>query len=408
LAITLLLITQWFDPEPTSKGLFFARELLKRGFDVEVVTGFPNYPGGKMYPGYRIRSIQREVIDGVRVTRLPLYPSHDRSKIGRVLNYLSFSASVVIYGLLFAERPGVIYAYHPPLTVAMSAAVIRIFRRSKLLCDIQDLWPDTLRATGMVRSALLLRCVGWFCRLSYWLADKLVVQSPGFAEALVNRGAPKEKVEVILNWANEAEIDLISAELCKEPVLVSNRFVVLFAGNMGPAQALGSVIEAARLLHDSGDQVEFRFLGSGLELPSLKSLGEQFKLDNVSFVPPVPMCEVASHLAAADALLVHLKRDELFEITIPSKTQAYLLAGRPIIMAARGDAAEIVSRSGGGLIVEPEDALAIACAVRELIQLGECGRLAMARAGQNFYADELSAEVGISKFARVLRDLSRS
>ena len=154
-------MTQWFDPEPTFKGLLFAKELISRGFEVEVITGFPNYPGGKLYDGYRMKLIQKEVIEGVSVTRLPLYPSHDKNKIGRVANYLSFAFSALIYGLFFAKRPAVIYAYHPPLTVGVSAAIINFFRRVPIVLDIQDMWPDTLKATGMIANSRILKF--FFC-----------------------------------------------------------------------------------------------------------------------------------------------------------------------------------------------------------------------------------------------------
>ena len=125
----VLLLTQWFDPEPTFKGLVFARELVRQGFEVEVLTGFPNYPGGKVYPGYRIKWLQREVIDGVHITRVPLYPNHDQSAIKRVLNYASFAAAATMYGVFMAKRASVLYAYHPPLTVGVAAALIKLFRR---------------------------------------------------------------------------------------------------------------------------------------------------------------------------------------------------------------------------------------------------------------------------------------
>src|SRR5690606_27764828 len=160
MTVRVLLLTQWFDPEPTFKGLVFARELVRQGFEVEVVTGFPNYPGGKLYPGYRVKLLQREFIDGVHVTRVPLYPSHDHGAIKRVLTYVSFAAALLFYGLFGAKRADVIYAYHPPLTVGIAAALIRFFRRIPVVYDIQDMWPDTLRATGMFSNEKALGVVG--------------------------------------------------------------------------------------------------------------------------------------------------------------------------------------------------------------------------------------------------------
>ena len=401
----LLLITQWFDPEPTTKGLLFARELSKRGFDVEVVTGFPNYPGGRLYPGYRIRSIQREVVDGVRITRLPLYPSHNHSRLGRALNYLSFGLAVVIYGLLGAAQPSVIYAYHPPLTVGVAGAVIRFVRRAPLVLDIQDFWPESLQSTGMVRSRGVLLGIGWLCDLVYRMADQIVVLSPGFRTLLVDRGVPASKTKVIFNWADEQA--LVHDEMFTRPENFPKRqsFVVLFAGNMGSAQALESAIEAAAKLERSGELVDFVFLGAGMRIASLKSLAASLRLSNVHFLPPVPMSQVGAYLATADALLVHLRRDPLFEITIPSKTQAYLAAGRPIIMAVPGDAARIIDCSGGGVTAIPEDPESLVQAVRTIMSMDPVERVDMGRRGRAFYKSQLSMKAGIDSFATLFRSL---
>jgi colanic acid biosynthesis glycosyl transferase WcaI len=407
-ATRLLLLTQWFDPEPTFKGLLFARELARRGFEVEVVTGFPNYPGGKVYPGYRIRWIQRETIDGVRVTRVPLYPSHDRSAFGRVLNYLSFAVSATLYGLLGAVRPSVIYAYQPPLTVGVAAVILRLLRRAPLVYDIQDMWPDTLRSTGMIRSEWLLGLVGGVCRLVYRFADRIVVLSPGFQRLLLERGVPASKVEVIYNWADESAI--ASAASGEEPpgFPPPGPFRVLFAGNMGKAQALDAVIDAARILQEQGAGAHLVLLGGGLEVERLKRRTSELRLDNVTFLPPVPMARVGAYLAAADALLVHLRRDPLFEITIPSKTQAYLAAGRPVIMAVSGDAASLVSESCGGVVASPEDAGSIAAAIVDLASMPEDDRRAMGRRGLEHYRSRLSVAVGVDHFASTLSDCVHS
>ena len=163
----ILIMTQWFDPEPTFKGLLFARELVARGFEVEVITGFPNYPGGVLYEGYRLKLIQKEMIDGVLITRVPLFPSHDKNRLGRIANYISFAFSSLMYGLFLAKRPDVIYVYHPPLTVSISALIIKLFRRIPVVLDIQDMWPDTLKATGMITNSRLLGFVSKVCNLIY-------------------------------------------------------------------------------------------------------------------------------------------------------------------------------------------------------------------------------------------------
>ena len=156
----ILILTQWFEPEPTSKGLLFARELVARGHEVEVLTGFPNYPGGKLYPGYRIRPWVREHIDGVSVLRVALYPSHSNSGFQRALNYMSFALSAALIGTALIRQPDVVYVYHPPITVGFAGAVIGFLRKTPFVYDIQDLWPDTVASTGMMSNSTALCSVG--------------------------------------------------------------------------------------------------------------------------------------------------------------------------------------------------------------------------------------------------------
>ena len=405
MATRILLLTQWFDPEPTFKGLVFARELVRQGFEVEVVTGFPNYPGGKVYPGYRIKLLQREVIDGVQITRVPLYPNHDQSAIKRVLNYLSFAASSLLYGLFVAKRADVIYAYHPPLTVGITASLIRLCRRIPVVYDIQDMWPDTLRATGMINNPRALNAVESVCQWVYRRVDHLVVLSPGFKRLLTQRGVPERKVEVIYNWADEAAL---AAPQGKLPASFpgSEHFRIVFAGNMGKAQALDAVLDAAALLQKRGSRVCFVMLGGGVEVGRLKQRAAQQQLRNVVFLPPVPMAEVGTLLSAADALLVHLRKDPLFEITIPSKTQAYMAVGKPLLMAVNGDAADLVVHSGGGVVAESENASALAEAADALASTAIEALHMMGNRAQRYYQEQLALQVGVAKFGVIFKRLS--
>lgn len=404
--LRILLLTQWFDPEPTFKGMVFARELVRQGFEVEVVTGFPNYPGGRVYPGYRIKTIQRELIDGVHVTRVPLYPNHDQSAVKRVLNYASFAASALVYCLFFAKRPDVIYAYHPPLTIGIAASIIRLLRRIPVVYDIQDMWPDTLRATGMLNNTRVLNLVGSVCDWVYRRVDHIAVLSPGFKRLLVQRGVPEAKIDVIYNWADEAALTSTTGGLPSN-FPGPERFRIVFAGNMGKAQALETVLDAAFLLKETQSRVCFVMLGSGVELVRLKALTAQRNLDNVVFLPAVPMAEVGMYLNASDALLVHLRKDPLFEITIPSKTQAYMTVGKPLLMAVNGDAADLVRESGGGLVVDSENAQALAKAAEALAGTNPEGLAFMGQKARSFYQERLALAVGVERFGAVFRKMAK-
>lgn len=405
MAVRILLLTQWFDPEPTFKGLVFARELVRQGFEVEVLTGFPNYPGGKVYPGYRIKLLQRELIDGVEVTRVPLYPSHGQSAIKRVLNYVSFAASALVYGLFVSRRADVIYAYHPPLTVGITASLLRLFRRIPVVYDIQDMWPDTLRATGMIRRGSALKVVEAVCQWVYHHVDLIAVLSPGFRRLLIERGVPVEKVHVIYNWADEASLDAPRGHL-PASFPSAEQFRIVFAGNMGKAQALDVVVDAAALLETRNSRVCFVLMGGGVEVPRLQERVVTLQLSKVQFLPQVPMAEVGVILHAADALLVHLRNDPLFRITIPSKTQAYMAVGRPLLMAVDGDAADLVLRSGSGVVAQSEDAESLCQAAEALAAMQPDALALLGRNARAYYQAQLALTVGVAKFGALFRELA--
>ena len=406
----ILLLTQWFEPEPTFKGLVFARELVQRGYDVEVVTGFPNYPGGKVYPGYKISWLRRELHEGVEVTRLPLYPSHDSSAVRRIGNYVSFAVSAFIY-LLFAKKPDLIYVYQLP-TLGVVASYLRILRGVPYVFDVQDIWPETLRATGMVGSEKVLRIVGRVARQVYARAAAVVVLSPGFRRMLIERGVDPAKIELIYNWCDEAALRQ-PQEGSLDGFPGPDRFRIMFAGNIGRAQSLGAVLDAADQLRSSNPRITFVFIGGGVEVENLKSSAERRGLTNVVFLPRVGINRIGAFLQAADALLVHLKADPLFTVTIPGKTQAYMAMGKPILVAVPGDATDLVRQAGCGVEAIPENAASIAAAAVRLAACSDDELRAMGDRAKAFYKANLALSVGADRFAKLFdsviqKGLSRS
>lgn len=395
----ILFVSQLFDPENAIKGLSFAKELTQRGHQVEVVTTYPNYPGGKIYPGYRMHLYQTEEIEGVRVVRLPMYMSHDRTAIKRLLGYATFSFSAFIYSLFFARRYEVIYSYLPPVAGGCAAALLGMIRRVPFIYDVQDLWPEAVVATGMVRNkrviATIEHLVKWVCRR----AAAIVVLSDGYREALVMKGVARHKIARIYNWCDETRM----ASVEDSPAEDARHFDIMYAGNMGPAQALEKVLEAAAILKSSGDaKVRFVFVGTGVAKAQLELLARSRGLDNVLFEAPVPPEAVGNKLAKAGALLVHLADDPVFAITIPSKTQAYLAAGKPILIAVRGEASAIVSDARAGVVVEPCNPVDIARGALELANSAPEVLLAYGTAARDFYHSHMSQAIGIDEVSRVI------
>lgn len=404
----ILLITQWFYPEtaPDIKGLQFARALKRRGYDVEVLTGFPNYPVGKVYPGYKLKIYQKEVIDGIVIHRILIFPSHDSSAVKRILNYLSYAVSASILGPFIVRNVDIAHVYAPE-TVIIPGLVFKILKKIPVIHDIQDLWPDSLSATGMISNPAILKLCKKFCMSFYKYYDRIIVLSEGFKSKLLAYGVSKEKIEVIYNWSNETN-ETVSAPSISEDIYGFNKaFTIVFAGNIGKAQSLESVLKAAKILEEKKENIQIFFFGGGIELGKLKSLAEEMILDNVFFYERVNAEKIYDILKSADALLVHLKKDPLFSITIPSKTQSYMRAGKPIIMAVEGDAAALVEKSGCGLFAEPENPSDIA---EKMIMISKYSIEDLNMLGLNakkFYEANLSIEVGMNKFESIISNLLR-
>jgi glycosyltransferase involved in cell wall biosynthesis len=389
------------------RGLPLAKELVKLGHHVEVLTGFPNYPIGKTYPGYKVKLLQREVIEGIPIIRVPLYPSHDTNGFRRILNYMSYAFSAALIGPWVTRKFDVAYAYQPPATIGLPAMVFRFLRGLPFVYDIQDLWPDTLAATGMFKNKFGLWMVNKWCQIVYTAASRIVVLSPGFKKLLVKRGVPENKIEVVYNWADDTAIKPVTPNPALGNKLgLSNRFNIMFAGNMGKAQALDAVLRAADLVKNDYPNIQFVFVGDGLETDNLKKLSENLKLTNILFLARRPLSEIGEIMALADVLLVHLKDNPLFAITIPSKIQSYLAIGRPILAGIRGDAATLVSNSGAGLVCTPEDSQSIADKIRQFAQMSQEELCKMGENGRKYYQQELSLSIGAKRLEDAFRSIA--
>src|ERR1035437_3210033 len=254
----------------------------------------------------------------------------------------------------------------------------------------------------MMSNPAALGLLGSLCKFVYRCASHITVLSPGFKETLAGRGVPLDKINVIYNWCDEKgfNVDYEPGERLASRV---DKLSILFAGTMGTAQGLESVLQAAQICQHTAPTAEFVFVGGGVERAKLERMAEEMQLENVRFMPRQPMHAMGGILAGADVLLVHLKDDPLFRITIPSKTQAYLAAGKPILMGVRGDAADLIISSGAGVTCQPGDPGSIAAAVKELAEAGAIRLAEMGRNGRAFYNRVLSVAGGVDRFEQILK-----
>lgn len=392
----IVYVSQWFEPEPNnSKTKALLNGLIAEGVRVTVLTGFPNYPGGKLYPGYRIRLFQREMLMGFDVHRVPLYPSHNRSSLGRIANYLSFFLSSLIYGLINSRKFDLAYVYHPPITVGLAVALWGWLRRVPFVIDIQDLWPDSVAASDMAGVKLVAKMLNGICNFVYRRAAAILVQCPGMKHKLLKRGVPADKIAVVYNWTDEEAFEApsnFSLQFLEEP----GAFNLIYAGNFGRAQNCETLIRAVALATERLPELRLLMIGDGVEEQRLRAIVAELGATNICFHSRVARSAMAAIYPRADALVCTLTSQELFGQVIPSKTQAYMAAGRPILMAVGGDAARLIVEAGAGFAVPPEDPAALAEAIARMVQMRPEQRESMGRAARSYYHAHLSFARGMA------------
>jgi len=398
----ILLLSQWYPPEPMKLLSDMTESLVAMGHEVAVLTGFPNWPSGELYTGYRLRLWQREVQNGVQIIRVPLFPDHSRSAWRRTVNFLSFALSATLLGPWLTRRPDVIHLVHPPISAGLPALVLSLLWRVPLTMEIQDMWPENLKATGMVHCEAVLRGVGAFAKVVYRRASAIRVISPGFRRNLLEKGVPDSKVRVISNWVDTDFYRPLPPDgLLAQKLGLNGCFMVLYAGTIGLAQGLGVMLDAAALLRDL-PQVQFVLAGDGMDYLRLRQEAESRTLTNVHFLGRVAPETTPSLYALADVLFLHLRDDPLFRITIPHKVYTYLAAGKPILAAISGDVADLISLTEAGLTCAPSDPQALATAVRQFLGMPAGQRQRMGEQGCAAACGNHNRGAGIHEFAQML------
>lgn len=380
----ILVLSQYYWPE--SFRITEVVESLQRvGCHVTVLTGQPNYPHGEVFPGYNAAGCgvkQHEA--GYSVFRVPLVPRGRGGALGLVANYLSFVFSASLLGpwLLRRQHFDVVFVYAPsPIIQAIPAVWLAFIKGAKLVTWVQDLWPQSLEATGFVRNRRVLDMVAVLVRWIYRRCDLLLVQSQAFIPP-VKAMAGKTPVEY---HPNPGELAYGRTQPLGPPALVLEPgFNVVFAGNLGTVQALGTVLDAAELLRPHAD-VRMVLVGSGSRSEWLRQEVARRRLGNVQLAGRFAPEAMPGILAQAFALLVSLARSPIMSQTVPSKVQAYLAAGKPIIASLDGEGARVVEESGAGVSCPAEDAVALAQAVLRLRTAPSDELQRMGEAGQTYY-----------------------
>ncbi|MEO3743312.1 glycosyltransferase family 4 protein [Plantactinospora sp. B5E13] len=405
-------ISYWYPPEPAFVPGCLAEELAARGHEVRVLTGFPNHPTGQVYPGYRQRWRHQAEDGGVTVRRVPSYVSHDGTAARRVARQVTYAMSSALTAPGYLAGVDAVYVHFPPAGAYAAAGLLRLLRRIPTVLHVQDVWPEAVGAgspdgragAGGMMSGLLGRTM----RAIYRSAAGIAVIAPSMRDVVIERGADPDRVRVVLNWTDERLFRPVGpTPSARRAIGHRGRTTIMHAGTIGPFQRVDTAVRAAAAL-DGRLDVDLVLVGSGPEERQSRRLAEELGAGNVRFLGWRPPTEMAELYAAAEYQLVLLRDLPALHGAVPSKLQAALSAGAPVVASAGGDTADLVERARAGLSCPPEDWQALADRFALAAMIPSAAREEMARRARDSYLARMSLRTGVDQMEQLLAEAAAS
>ncbi|MBK8892428.1 MAG: glycosyltransferase family 4 protein [Dechloromonas sp.] len=402
----ILVVSQYFWPE-NFRINDLVTEFCDRGHEVTVLTGSPNYPSGEVFPEFRSNPGAYAKFGGASVVRVPMFP-RGSGGLRLMVNYASFAFGATVFGAwrLRGQAFDVIFVFEPsPITVGLPAAFLRYLKGAPLAFWVLDLWPETLEAIGVVRSRTFLKAVGHLVTFIYNRCDLILAQSKSFIPQIRRYCGREKAVEYFPSWS-DAEFDFSTVVPADEVPSADGMFSIMFAGNVGDAQDFPAILDAAEHLKDDRG-IRWLIVGDGRASEWVRSEVTRRGLEHCFLLlGRYPVERMPSFFRHADALLVSLKDEPIFAMTIPGKLQSYLAAGIPVLAMLNGEGAEIVDGAGAGLSCPAGDGVALAAAVRKMAGMDIEGRQRMGRRGRAVSEQEFDRGALISRLLSWLENLS--
>lgn len=405
----LLVVSQYFWPE-NFRINDVVDGLARRGHDVTVYTGIPNYPAGRFYPGYGVLGPYRERYKAADVRRSPLVPRGEGGALRLILNFLSHAccATLLAPWLVRGSFDAILVFEPSPITIGIPARALRTLKRAPLLFWVQDLWPESLSATGAISNSLILGLVRRLVKWIYAGCDRVLVQSEAFVPSVHAHGVPLERIRYLPNSAEDFYRRLEPRRDDPEAVELPNGFRVMYAGNIGAAQDFPTILAAAELLRGE-KETHWIFFGDGRMRPWVEDevarRGLQGTFHLLGQRPPERM---ARYFAHADVLLATLRREPIFSYTIPGRLQSYLACGKPVIAALEGEGARLVREGGAGWVVTPGDPRALADAVLEAKATDAAALRSMGERAEAWFNANFERQMLLSRLEAELQEVVRN
>jgi glycosyltransferase involved in cell wall biosynthesis len=399
----ILLVTQYFYPE-NFKSNDIALELTKRGHEVTVLTGLPNYPEGKIHESYGFFKRTKGNYQGVNVIRTWLIPRGKGGGIRLFLNYFSwaFFASIKALFLSFQKKFDVILVHEPsPITQGFPAIVVKKIQKIPLHFWVLDLWPESLTSAGGVNNKYVLSIFTKMVKYIYNNSDKILISSKGFKESILAKGDYEEKLVYFPNWAEDS---ILKGNLDYPIPDLPKGFKIIFAGNIGVAQDVNSIIDASLILKEKFD-IHFVFIGDGRSKMQLENFVQENNLSQtVHFLGRFPIDAMKTFFNQADALLVSLKDELIFNVTVPAKLQAYLCTQKPILGMLNGEGATMINDANCGLSVNAGDSNGLSEKILELYGMSKEERNILGANGFKYFEENFTMSRCIDNLESILKN----
>ncbi len=391
----ILVVSQHFWPE-SFKINDLVTELVRRGHEVSVITGKPNYPEGKFYNGYGFFSKVKGEYNGATVYRIPIFARGDASGFKLAINYLSFALFASIFALFHPRRYDASFVFATsPIIMAFPAMVHRAVYGTPFGLWVQDLWPECVAASERLNSGFIYRQIGRMVRYIYKKADRIYISSKGFRASVMEKGADGKKIHYLPNWAEDIFLSPV-ADSDQYKDVIPGGFVVMFAGNISEGQGVDYIVKAATETADD-KEIKWVFVGSGSKKEWLEAEVAAQGLSDTVFLPGrFPLDAMPQVYSRADVLLVTLKDNDVINLTLPSRTQSYMAFGKPVMAMINGAGYEVVKESGCGFAAHAADHIALANNVRAAKALGAEALSEMGGKGRKYYHDHFSKDVIVS------------
>ncbi|MCJ7538115.1 MAG: glycosyltransferase family 4 protein [Desulfobacterales bacterium] len=404
--MNILIVTQYFWPE-NFRINDLALGLKDRGHKIEVLTGIPNYPGGTLFHGYRFFNRIRDNFNGINIARVPLIPRGIGSRPRLALNFISFAVSANILGPILCKRGfDIIIAYEPsPITVGLPTLVLKLIKSAPVMFWMQDLWPESLSATGAVRSKRILKMVELMVRFIYRGCDRILIQSKAFLDPIKRLGGDPKRVLYFPNTAEKLYKPVTVEKNASERALLPIGFLVTFAGNIGAAQDFDTILTAAEYFKNHKD-IKLVILGDGRMFQWVQDQVQMRDLQNtVHLLGRHPAEAMPRYFALSDALLVTLRKDPIFALTIPSYVQSYLACAKPIIAGLEGEGAKIIEESGAGITCSAENPKALSDAILKMYNMSKEDREVMGQKGRSYFEINFEREMLLDRLDGWMKEL---